>query len=163
MVLERVDYSQVNEKGFIEQIVTFPEPVGYQECVETSDADQVIYAQRQGRKGVSRFAINRRPELCNTVFIVLRQLKAMPNKWQVITGYVGTKSGKEPWDRSATMTDNDFWKTHALVSPDKMTQDDDLGDEGYWKRPRNIPTDTQSIESIVAESVRRVLREYHNG
>ena len=162
MVLQRVDYSKVNQSGFLEQLVTFPEPVGYQECVETNDADSIIYAQRQGRKGVSRFVLNRRPELCNTVFIVLRLIKGTADKWQVITGYVGTPSGKEPWDRRATMDDNDFWKTHALVSPDNLTQDDDLGDENYWRKERALPIDGQGIEKIVAESVRMVLMESYN-
>lgn len=61
------------------------------------------------------------------------------------------------------MDDNDFWKTHALVSPDNLTQDDDLGDENYWRKERALPIDGQGIEKIVAESVRMVLREYHNG
>lgn len=144
-VLQKVDLRQVNQQGFIEEIVTFPYPVGYQECVETSDADDVVYLQRDNRKKQSRFVLNRQPEPCNTVFIVLRQTKNDPYAFQIITGYVGTKSGKEPWDRRANDTDNEFWKTHALVSPEGTTKADDVGDEGYWRQ-------------VVAECVKRVMK-----
>lgn len=129
--LELVDFTQVDERGFISQTVEFPENIGYQECVPTTDKDNIIYAQRSGRKNVSRFALDREPEQCNSIFIVLRNIKGT-RKWQIITAYVGTKSGLEPLDKRAKETDEEFWRNHALVSQN-YTEKDDVGDSTYWR------------------------------
>mgnify|MGYP006958188285 CR=1 FL=1 len=45
-VLKRVRIPQNAGNGLIQQVIIFPEPVGYDECVETTDSDEVIYLQR---------------------------------------------------------------------------------------------------------------------
>lgn len=129
-VLEKIDFDKIGPKEQLAEIVYFNEPVGYQECVETSDTDQIIYLQRSNRANVSRFVLDRIPTPCNSVFVVLRRI-ADTNKYAFITAFVGVKSGKEPWDRGAQKSDVEFWQHHALVAPTGVNMCDDLGDEGY--------------------------------
>ena len=173
-VLKRVNLNTADKNGMIEQVVELGHPIGYQECVETNDSDSIVYLQRSGRKRQSRFAIGRSPEPCSTVFIVLRKIKTAQNVYQIITSYVGTKSGKEPWDRRATDSDAEFWRNHALVSPDEIDSSEDVGEEGYWTRMvaesiknnfyKNMKKNTAKIsestlKKMISESIKAVLRE----
>ena len=177
-VLKHVNLNMADEKGMIEQVVELGRPIGYQECVETNDSDNIVYLQRNGRKRQSRYAVGRSPDPCSTVFIVLRKIKKTQNVYQIITGYVGTKSGKEPWDRRATDSDAEFWRNHALVSPDEIDSSEDVGEEGYWTRivaesiknyfyknmKKNIvKLNEAQLRKMIAENVKKVIKEYVEG
>lgn len=152
-VLEMVDLSKADRKGYLQQEVVFPYPIGYQECVETNDTDDIIYMQRPLRKNVSRFVLNKGPVLCNTVQIAMKSLNSNRTKWLVFTAYAGKKGGLEPWDKKATAKDEEFWKTHALTTADSVTKDDDKGDMGYWRKMRVA----ESIEPQLRKLVREML------
>lgn len=132
-VLEKIDLDSIEPKGEKEGTVFFEDPVGYEECVQTSESDQIVYLQRNNRANVSRFVLNRLPEPCNSVFFVIGRI-ADTNKYVFRTAFVGTKSGREPWDKNANQEDMEFWKCHALVAPKGANVFDDLGDEGYWEK-----------------------------
>ena len=132
-VLEKVDLDKIKPKGELEETVCFDAPVGYQECVETSGDDEIIYLQRSARAKVSRFVLNRLPAPCNSVFLVIARISDS-NKYVFRTAFVGEKSGREPWDKKATRDDVEFWKRHALVAPGGANVTDDLGEDGYWRK-----------------------------
>lgn len=132
-VLERMDLSSIEPNGQIEDTVIFDNPIGYHECLETNESDKIIYLQRLGRARVTRFVLDRVPEPCNCVFVVIGRV-ADTNRFVFRTAFVGNKSGREPWDKNANSNDVEFWKTHALVAPRGADIFDDLGDEGYWEK-----------------------------
>lgn len=132
-VLERMDLSSIEPNGQIEDTVIFDNPIGYHECLETNESDKIIYLQRLGRARVTRFVLDRVPEPCNCVFVVIGRV-ADTNRFVFRTAFVGNKSGREPWDKNANSNDVEFWKTHALVAPMGADIFDDLGDEGYWEK-----------------------------
>lgn len=144
-VLLNIDFSQEDSKGHIEQEVYFDKPVGYCECVETTSDDDIVYLQRANRRNVTRFVLNRAPEPCNSVFVVLDRIKDS-NRYVFRTAYVGTKSGKEPWDRSSTTSDVMFWKNHALVAPLGTDESEDLGDATYWTKEDRKYTDSNPLK-----------------
>ena len=116
---------KVNPDGrkFIEQEISFPNEVGVTLCVETTGRDQIIFAQRRGRKGLTRFVKDRAPEPTNSVFVVLK--KDSEHRYVLITGFVGARPEPEPWDekafahskkpQEAKLRSIEFWKRHALV------------------------------------------------
>lgn len=124
-----------DQLGVTEQTVIFSQPVGYCECVHTTPNDSIIYVQREGRKGVTRFILDKDPAPCNSVFLVLK--KKPNNKVFLITAYVGVKSEVEPWDKKATAASIEFWKHHALVATRDMSLSDDRGDKYYWNKQIN--------------------------
>ena len=132
-VLERMDLSSIEPNGQIEDTVIFDNPIGYHECLETNESDKIIYLQRLGRARVTRFVLDRVPEPCNCVFVVIGRV-ADTNRFVFRTAFVGNKSGREPWDKNANSNDVEFWKTHALVAPMGADIFDDLGDERYWEK-----------------------------
>lgn len=81
--------------------------------VSTTDADRVVYAQRTGREGLTRFIKDRAPEPCESMVIVLR--RATNGAYVLITAFIGTKCPAEPWDRWAIPESVPFWNTHALI------------------------------------------------
>ena len=114
-ILERLDFSNLGDEDYLENTVTFPYYIGYCECVETDDSDDIVFLTRENRLGPTRFVKNREASLCNTVFVILRRKGT--DLYQLVTAYVGVKSGREPWDRCATEEDKAFWQTHALILP----------------------------------------------
>ncbi len=110
-------------RNFIEQEIIFPGVVGVSRCVETSQSDCIVFAQRQNRKGLTRFVKNRDPEPCSSVFVVLKRERQ--HRFVLITGFIGRKPTPEPWDArafsysknptAARRVSENFWNNHALI------------------------------------------------
>ena len=109
--------SRVHLSGeqFSLQRVDFEEVVGETVCVVTSDKDEVIFAQRPKRFGLSRFVKNRTPEPCSSVCMILKRAEDRINTYVLITAFVGVCPEPEPWDRNANEKSLEFWSDHALV------------------------------------------------
>lgn len=99
-------------RDFIIETVKFEDEIGQTICVEASSSDEIVYAQRPGRMGLTRFVKNR--EAVNTSEISM-VLKKVPDGWIIITAFFGSKPEKEPWDPLADSKSIKFWETHALV------------------------------------------------
>lgn len=99
-------------KDFMVTSVDFKEHIGTSSCVETHEGDEIVYAQRVGRAGLTRFVKNRDVAPTTHVTVVL---KSIPEGFILLTAYFGETSEVEPWDARATDTSRRFWSTHALV------------------------------------------------
>lgn len=88
--------------------------IGKSSCVTTTPQDQIVFAQRKGRYGRTRFAKNRQPWDCSKMFLIVKATE-VPDRFVLITCFVGETPEPEPWDRNATPNSAAFWATHALV------------------------------------------------
>ena len=105
---------QLSGVPFAVEQVNFDRIVGETTCVETHEGDQIVFAQRPKRFGLSRFVKNRQPEQCKSAVVILK--KAEDGEYYVlITAFIGVRPEPEPWDRNATPRSKEFWETHALV------------------------------------------------
>jgi len=107
---------KISAKGrnFIIEEVKFDRIVGESICVATRPGDQIVYARRPKRWGLTRFVRNRKPEQSSSVVVIIKKAEE-GNFYILITAFVGSIAEPEPWDRNATPTSRDFWNTHALV------------------------------------------------
>lgn len=104
------------DRKFLVETVEFDFIVGETICVATGAGDQIVYAQRPGRRGLSRFVKNRKPEPTNAVSVVLKKNDRGDGDYYVlITAWCGHAAEPEPWDRNATEKSVAFWNSHALV------------------------------------------------
>lgn len=94
--------------------VEFDRIVGVSSIVTTTKKDEIFFAKRKNRKGLSRFVRNRVPVEVNMVTVILKKYRDLP-QYVLITAYFGTPTGPEPWDKRATEEDNEFWNNHAFV------------------------------------------------
>lgn len=111
-------------RGYIEEEVEFGRIIGFSQCVLTTDDDEIVFLQRAGRKGKTRFVKNRKPEPSSKMFVVLK--KDPGGFYIIITAFVGERPEPEPWDEYFFSKQKDpeerrekakkFWETHALVS-----------------------------------------------
>ena len=99
---------------FLEKEHSFGRTVGTRSCVPTGEGDQIVYAQRPGRKGLTRFVKGREEAPSDTAVVVLKK-DERKGHYILITAFIGRKSALEPWDERATDKDRDFWSCHALV------------------------------------------------
>jgi hypothetical protein len=101
--------------------------IGHTHCVVTSEEDRIVYRTRDGRNGPTPFAINRRPEACTHITMVLKKIS--DTEYVTLTAYVGMVAPPEPWDVKALQSDKrgfevafeesiEFWSFHALVEED---------------------------------------------
>jgi hypothetical protein len=109
-VLARVN---ANGRQFLVEEVVFDHFVGQTICVATGAGDQIVYAQRPKRAGLSRFVSNREPEESASVTVILKA--GDHSEYILITAFVGQPAPPEPWDRNATEQSVEFWSSHALV------------------------------------------------
>ena len=122
-VLRALNRIDPQGRSSVEEEVTFPKEVGLTKCVETTSGDQIVFAQRPNRKGLTRFVKGRAPEPTKSVFVVLK--KERDHRYLLITGFIGGKPEPEPWDEKAFALSSNpkearnrsikFWDNHALV------------------------------------------------
>ena len=109
--------------GFFVEEVDFGRPIGETTCVATAAGDEVIYAKRPKRLGHTRFVLNRTPEPCSSLVIILKA--GGDGEYVLITAFIGHRPQPEPWDRKNFLQQPDpqkaerlareFWSSHALV------------------------------------------------
>ena len=104
-----------NDQPFIEKELNCKQPVGYTTCVSVNGQDEIVYAKREGRNGLTKFVKNRKPELTCHITVILKKTNDF---YTIITAYFGKKSEVETWDQRATPSSFKFWNEHAdyLVS-----------------------------------------------
>jgi hypothetical protein len=110
--LSRVESAK---RRFIIAQVDFDRVVGESVCVATGPGDQIVYAQRPKRFGLSRFVKNRKPEAASSAVVILKMADGQPGAYALVTAFIGKKAEPEPWDRNATANSRAFWSTHALL------------------------------------------------
>ena len=91
---------------------------GLTHCVETTDADTIVWQAREGRDNKSRIALNRRPE--ETTYVTIGICKDQKDgKMTIFTAWAGPKAEKELTDPRLTDEERpaaeQFWANHALV------------------------------------------------
>lgn len=87
--------------------------VGETICVSTSVDDEIVFAKRPKRAGLTRFVKNRQPNPTSSVVVILKAMDE--GGYILITTFAGSRSEPEPWDRNATEKSVEFWNTHALL------------------------------------------------
>lgn len=100
---------------FAKERVDFGRVIGNSDCVSTGDADEIVFARRPGRAGLTRFVIGRPAEACASMIIILKRREDEPNSYVLITAFAGTAAEPEPWDKNASPTSREFWSSHALI------------------------------------------------
>ena len=98
---------------FVVQEVDLGRTVGQSTCVRTGPGDVVVYAQREGRNGHTRFVKNRQAEPCAYVAVILRRLET--GVYELVTAYIGRLAPREPFDPKARQEAFTFWHSHALI------------------------------------------------
>jgi hypothetical protein len=110
-------------RTFIEEEILASGTIGKTRCVRTGPGDEIVLALRPRRNDHSRFVKNRAPEDCDRVFVVLK--KVGPQRYRLITGFVGHRPEPEIWDErafshapnpdAARERSRRFWAEHALI------------------------------------------------
>lgn len=108
--------NKINAEGrqFLVAEAAFGRIIGHTACLPTGQEDEILYAQRPKRFGLSRFVKNRTPEPSEAVTVILKK-DDNEDYYILITAFIGTPAPPEPWDRNATPQSVPFWSTHALV------------------------------------------------
>lgn len=111
---EALSRIQSSGRNFFVEEVDFGRPIGETICVRTGSSDEIVFAKRPRRYGLTRFVKNRSPEATNSVVVIVKKADDYDG-FVLITAFFGTKAEPEPWDRNATEKSLDFWSTHAIV------------------------------------------------
>ncbi|MBU6427266.1 hypothetical protein KGQ27_03475 [Patescibacteria group bacterium] len=86
--------------------------IGRSNRVSTGPGDEIVFAQRVNRPGLSRFVKNREPEPTTMITVKLHRLS--DTQYELRTAYIGEAGVAEPWDEDAKSDSIPFWSAHAL-------------------------------------------------
>ncbi|QXO12071.1 hypothetical protein pEaSNUABM44_00377 [Erwinia phage pEa_SNUABM_44] len=117
---EAISTINTHSAPFIKVAVQFDKIIGQSTCVNVRNGDEFKYAKRIGRKYPTRFVLNREPEPCSTVTVIM---KRTPNSdkygYTLLTAYIGGLATKEVHDPKLTYEEaheaHEFWNSHALI------------------------------------------------
>lgn len=111
-------------REFLEEEIKLGRIVGKTICVATTPSDEIIFAQRSKRQGLTRFVKNRQPEDCSSVVVILKKAVEC-NTYLLVTAFIGKISEPEPRDKKyfsqqkdfqkAEERSSQFWSSHALI------------------------------------------------
>lgn len=99
-------------KEFVVATIDFGVEIGATNCVKTEPGDEVVFVQREGRNGETRFVKGKSRTPTSMLTVVLKKTR---EGYLLITAYFGPKAPPEPWDPHAEADSEEFWNTHALV------------------------------------------------
>jgi hypothetical protein len=104
-------------QSVIKEEIDMGRVIGTTDCVKTDRFDDIVYAQREGRPWTTRFVLDREPEPCSHITVVM---KRNGDQYKLLTAYIGRMAEKEPDDLSIRdnheyMRAKHYWDSHALV------------------------------------------------
>ncbi len=102
----------LHQKNFHLQEVKMDKVVGESICVATNKNDEIVYAKRPNREGLTRFVKNRVAEESNKISVILKKGEGC---YILLSAFVGGLTPPEPWDEHATPESFTFWNEHALI------------------------------------------------
>lgn len=128
--------------------VEFDHPIGNTFVVETTPDDRVVWAQRIGHSGWSRCVLDREPEPCNFITIVMKAYSGNKNHYRLNLVCVGRRRQKEFQELHSHREDKDFtllvklsrsyWANHAFIFQPKLIVPGSVMDYNpYAKNPLN--------------------------
>lgn len=103
-----------NGQGFLVVECDLGRIIGQTNRVTTYPGDTIVYAQRVGRRGLSRFVKNRHSEPSRSVTVVLKR-DERDAYYVLLSAWIGTRAEPEPWDANATERSVTFWNSQALI------------------------------------------------
>ena len=115
MELIKEALSKIEVKGFTVTSYDFSEVIGECSLVETVLMDEIVYAQRHKRNGLTRFVKNKKPKKSKSLTMVLMPSKEKTDEFILITAFIGKPASVEPWDPKATSKDVMFWRNNAII------------------------------------------------
>ena len=113
--LQRV-HSESRKK--FDAVVDYGKPIGISSLVMTTDNDNIVFAQRVNRKGLSRLVKNRKGKPTTTLLIGLKKAEDEPDAYLVATSFIGLPSKNEPLDTKTEEEQKEscaFWNKHAII------------------------------------------------
>lgn len=113
--------------------VKFDRIIGVCDCVETSDADDIVYAIRKERDRHMRFVKNRTAvPVDHLTMILFNQHKY----WNLVSAWFGGPATQLPYSPKMTDAENDealrFWATHALVWGCQRVREETITETCPW-------------------------------
>lgn len=94
--------------------------IGNTDLVETTPADEIIYAKRLNRDNYTKFVKDRAPS--STTFFTVVLHKDPEGNYELASAWVGRMAPNFPDDVSATPESRPFWDRHALVYGNQAIQ-----------------------------------------
>lgn len=109
--------------------------IGHTACVSLTGNEEIFYAQRKGRKTLTKFVKGVEAPECSTISFVLH--KSGENKYRLITAYIGKVAEKEPLDPKIANAEEfkiakTFWDTHALIEGSQKIYPNTITKECPW-------------------------------
>lgn len=112
LVAEAISRISAAGRSFMVLGVEMGRTVGENICVETTSADEIIFAQRPGRQGLTRFVKNRQPESSSVFSLVLEECRG---EYILLTIFISPPTPVEPWHHKADAEALAFWQSHAFI------------------------------------------------
>ncbi len=114
LLAEALSVVRVDDADRVKHTHDFGRTVGVSHCVQTQERDEIVFAQRVGRGGLSRFVKNREP--VSTTMLTVSLKRVVAGRYEIRTAYLGDPGHVEPWAASPDRFQDAvaFWEKHAL-------------------------------------------------
>lgn len=118
--LEKVvdEFKAERNDSFIKKTVELNKIIGKREAIELTGDEDIYYAQRIGRRTLTKFVRGVKQQDCSAITFVVS--KVNEKKFRLITAYIGYQAEKEPLDPAIKTEEEfnrakDYWNKTAMI------------------------------------------------
>ncbi len=128
------------DDSFIKKTVDLNKVIGKREAIELKGNEEVYYAQRMGRRTLTKFVRGVEAEDCSCITFIVS--KVNDKKFRLITAYIGYSAEKEPLD-PAIKTEEEFnrakeyWSKTAMIEGTQAIYQNTITTECPWDKFEN--------------------------
>lgn len=164
--IEKIVHELKSEKNgsFIKKTVDLGKVIGKREAIELNGDEKIFYAQRIGRKTLTKFVSGVKAEDCSAITFVVS--KVSENKFRIITAYIGYSAEKEPLD-PAIKTEEEFnrakkyWDKTAMIEGMQVIYPNTITTKCPWDTLENRVTVQINDKNTVQDKIKE-MREQQN-
>ena len=138
MLLPKI--KDIKNGSFIKETVDLNRIIGKREVIELTGNEDIYYAQRKGRKTLTKFVSGVQAQDCSCITFVLSKIN--DNKFKILTAYIGYMAEKEPLDPSIK-NENEFniakeyWDKTAMIEGSQKIYKNTITRECPWDTFQN--------------------------
>ena len=162
--IEKIVHELESEKNgsFIKKTVDLGKVIGKREAIELNGDEKIFYAQRIGRKTLTKFVSGVKAEDCSSITFIVS--KVADNKFRLITAYVGYSAEKEPLDPSIK-TEEEFnrakkyWDNTAMIDGMQVIFPNTITTKCPWDTFENRFTVQLNDKNTVQEKIKEMRQQ----
>jgi len=153
------------DDSFIKKTVDLNKVIGKREAIELKGDEDIYYAQRMGRRTLTKFVRGVEAEDCSCITFIVS--KVNEKKFRLITAYIGYHAEKEPLDPAIKTQEEfnrakEYWSKTAMIDGTQAIYSNTITTQCPWDTFDNRMILTMSDKNDIEANIKKMQGKLKN-